>query len=285
MRKLKNVLETKASRHHSEFREFKAVTPFVGMIEVRSPRLLIFQPELIKDVLIRKFRHFHDNEFGDTIDKKADPLFGRNPFFLKGEEWKEKRAEISPAFTTSRMRALFPVIQDVQGRMVEYISDHSTSTEGFDARELCAKFSTDVVANAIFGVEGESFTKENSEVREMGRRLLSQRATFIFKMFLVSALPFLKTFFSMKFTTEEIEKFFVDLIEQALKYREEKKVQREDFLDFMLQLKKKRGIQAIDMTAHTITFFTDGFDTSSIAMAHVLYEVNKHLCSSLELSS
>lgn len=234
---------------------------------------MIFQPELIKDVLIRKFRNFHDNEFGDTIDKKADPLFARNPFFLQGEEWKEKRAEISPAFTTSRLKALFPVIDDVQGRMVKYIKDMSSSSEGFDARELCAKFSTDVVSNAIFGVDGESFTKENPEIREMGRRLLGQRATFIFKMFLVSALPVLKRFFNMKFTTEDIENFFVDLIEQALKYREEKSIQREDFLDYMLQLKKKRGIQSIDMTAHTITFFTDGFDTSSIAMAHVLYEV------------
>lgn len=27
----------------------------------------------------------------------------RNPFMLEGDEWKEKRAEISPAFTSSRV--------------------------------------------------------------------------------------------------------------------------------------------------------------------------------------
>lgn len=264
----------KLDRYQYKFSEFKPVAPFVGIIQVRSPRLLIFQPELVKDVLIRKFKHFHDNEFGDTIDKKADPLFARNPFFLQGEEWKEKRAEISPAFSPSRLKALFPVIVDVQGRMVKYIKEKSSAADGFDARELCAQFSTDVVANAIFGVDGESFTKENPEIREMGRRLLSQRATFIFKMFLVSAMPILKRFINMKFTTEEIENFFVDLVEQALKYREKNKIQREDFLNFLLQLQKKRDIKSIDMTAHTITFLTDGFDTSSIAMSHALYEVS-----------
>lgn len=77
----------------------------------------------------------------------------------------------------------------------------------------------------------------------------------------------------MKFTTTEIETFFVDLIEQALKYREDNKIQREDFLDYLMQLKKKKGIESMDMTSHSITFFTDGFDTSAIAMAHALFEV------------
>lgn len=39
------------------------------------------------------------------IDKDSDPIFGRNPFLLKGEEWKEKRAEITPAFTSLRVSA------------------------------------------------------------------------------------------------------------------------------------------------------------------------------------
>lgn len=38
-------------------------------------------------------------------DKKKDPIFARNPFMLRGEEWKEKRAEITPAFTPSRVSA------------------------------------------------------------------------------------------------------------------------------------------------------------------------------------
>lgn len=36
-------------------------------------------------------------------DKETDPIFSRNPFMLKGEEWKEKRAEITPAFTNTKV--------------------------------------------------------------------------------------------------------------------------------------------------------------------------------------
>jgi cytochrome P450 len=57
----------------------------------------------VKDVLIRNFKNFSANDFGDFIDKESDPIFGRNPFMLSGNEWKEKRAEITPAFTLSRV--------------------------------------------------------------------------------------------------------------------------------------------------------------------------------------
>lgn len=37
------------------------------------------------------------------INKDSDPIAGRDPFFLKGKEWKETRNEISPAFSNSRV--------------------------------------------------------------------------------------------------------------------------------------------------------------------------------------
>ena len=207
------------------------------------------------------------------FNKDADPLLARNPFLLRGDEWKEKRAEITPAFTTSRLKAMYPLIEDVQGRMIKYIEEHIITRDPLEARELCAKFTTDVVSNAIFGVDAESFTKDKAEIREMGRKLMAPSGLLILKMFLVAGIPILKKVISMRFIKEDIEKFFIDLMKQALQYRKDNNVQREDFLDFLIQLRKKKGIQEIEMAAHTISFFTDGFETSSIAIAHVLYEV------------
>lgn len=227
----------------------------------------------MKDVLIRNFKNFHDNEFGNMMDKETDPLFARNPFLLTGDEWKEKRAEITPAFTASRLKALYPLIDDVQARMVNYVHQQLKLKEPLEARELCAKFTIDVVSNAIFGIDAQSFTKENPEIREMGRKLLAPSGVFVFKMFAISALPILKRFLNMRFTAPDVEKFFINLMDQALRYREDNNVQREDFLDYLIQLRNKKDIKNIDMAAHTISFFTDGFETSSIAIAHVLYEV------------
>lgn len=233
---------------------------------------MLIEPEVVKDVLIRKFNVFRNNPFTDMIDPKNDPLFAQNPFFLKDDEWKEKRAEITPAFTTNRLKVLYPLIQDVLLRMVKHIEDNKD--EIFDARELCAKYTVDVVSTCIFGIDAQSFTTEKPEIREMGRKLLAPATSTFAKIFLVTAFPFLKKVIKIQFTAFEVQQFFVDLMKQTLKYREENKVQREDFLDHVIQLRKKKNLDEIAMASHTISFFTDGFETSSIAIAHAIYEVN-----------
>lgn len=76
----------------------------MGIFSNRSPSIFVASPALAKDVLIKDFKNFHDNEFGGFTDKDTDPILSRNPFLLNGEEWKEKRSEVTPAFTTSRVR-------------------------------------------------------------------------------------------------------------------------------------------------------------------------------------
>lgn len=49
------------------FSEFKGKIPFVGIIQIRKPHLLVLEPELVKTVMIRNFKNFHDNEFGEMV--------------------------------------------------------------------------------------------------------------------------------------------------------------------------------------------------------------------------
>lgn len=49
------------------------------------------------------FQKFAHNDIGSVIDQDIDPILGSNPFFLNGDEWKVRRAEITPAFTASRV--------------------------------------------------------------------------------------------------------------------------------------------------------------------------------------
>lgn len=225
--------------------------------------------------MTRYFKSFHDNEFSKMIDPKKDPLFARNPFMLTGEEWKEKRAEITPAFTNNRLKVLYPLIQDVQFRMSKYINTelNNETKEPFDVREICAKYTTDVVSSCIYGADAGSFTEKDPEIRAMGRKLMEPSGTFMFLMFIASAVPILRKVINLRFVPLEVQDFFVNLMEQALLYRKENNVVREDYLDYLIELKKKKNISDLDMAAHTISFITDGFETSSLAICQALYEV------------
>ena len=77
----------------------------VGIYRGTSPVLLLRDPELIKEVTTKSFSSFHDNDV--DILKENDPIFGRNPFALKGEEWKVVRGQLTPGFTSGKVVLLF----------------------------------------------------------------------------------------------------------------------------------------------------------------------------------
>lgn len=49
------------------YNQFKGKASVVGAFEMKSPKLMIMDPELIKCVFIKNFKNFHDNEFSKMV--------------------------------------------------------------------------------------------------------------------------------------------------------------------------------------------------------------------------
>jgi cytochrome P450 family 6/cytochrome P450 family 28 len=97
----------------------------VGLFSGTTPQLMLLDPVLVKEVLLKNFKSFTDNEFAGFVDEKSDPLIARNPFTLTGEAWRTRRNEISPAFTGTRVNCsdYFKI-----NFLVLFFSDPSPST-------------------------------------------------------------------------------------------------------------------------------------------------------------
>jgi cytochrome P450 len=78
----------------------------IGMYRATTPILLVRDPEMVKEVTVKSFSSFHDNDI--DVDKNVDGIFGRNPLVLKGQEWKMVRAQLTPAFTSGKVSRKFP---------------------------------------------------------------------------------------------------------------------------------------------------------------------------------
>lgn len=48
---------------------------------------------------------------------------------------------------------------------------------------------------------------------------------------------------------------------------------RDDFMQFLLQLREKKQLSLMHVTAHTTTFFLDGYETTSIVIGHALHQL------------
>ncbi|XP_037034921.1 probable cytochrome P450 28a5 isoform X1 [Bradysia coprophila] len=137
--------------------------------------------------------------------------------------------------------------------------------------QLAAKYAVDVVASCIYGVDSKAFSDEESDIRKAGSTIFEPDAKFIIYFLLVFMFPFIAKIYRMPFVTKGTQDFFTKLKEDAIRLREEQKIERNDYLNYLLQLKKKKNLPDIDVVAHTTTFLLYGFETSSITISHMLY--------------
>ncbi|XP_058061357.1 probable cytochrome P450 28a5 [Anopheles bellator] len=250
--------------------------PVIGYFSIRTPQLLVKDPELIKEVLSKSFHNFAANEFSDTVDEKSDPLLARNPFSLSGEKWKNRRAEITPAFTNNRIKSLVQLMDEVCQNMTKYVvaqTDSITGVAKLDTKELTAKYTTDVVASCIFAIDAQSFEKEKPEIREMGRSIMN--FSFVVQLVLLTTtfIPSIKKFYKFTFIPKDTEAFFIRIMRDAIRYRRDNKINRTDYLDYLLNLQDRKQITDIDIAGHGVSFFADGFETSSLALTYCLYDL------------
>lgn len=67
MQKNKRQIMKKLLRKQFNCSEFKSKTPFVGFYNFTTPYLLVIDPELAKQIMIKDFKHFRNNEFGSLV--------------------------------------------------------------------------------------------------------------------------------------------------------------------------------------------------------------------------
>jgi hypothetical protein len=80
----------------------------VGIFSFDKPSLLIRVPELVKNILVKKFNTFIDRII--SVEGKFDPLFGNSLPLLKGQIWRHLRTHLTPVFTSRKMKMMFYLV-------------------------------------------------------------------------------------------------------------------------------------------------------------------------------
>lgn len=74
---------------YTYFSKYKDTDDVVGVINTRSPQLMVLTPEYARAVYVTEFRRFHDNEmsrFVSTVLSKERLLYGKYIFFLPKDQ-------------------------------------------------------------------------------------------------------------------------------------------------------------------------------------------------------
>lgn len=262
----------------------------LGIYATLRPSLLIRDPKIIRDILIKDFQSFWHRGF--HYDDSIDPLAG-NMFSQSGEKWKINRTNLSPTFTSGKLKAMFNTIVESGSSLEKYISEYAASGQEIEVREIFAQFTTNVIASVAFGIEIDCLKEPENVFRKFGGRFFEPnlRNAFRFNMSFMS--PFLTKLFGIRFTDKDVTDFMLETIRQNLEYREKNNVFRKDFFQLLIQLRnlgtvqddgdwatkttdKEKTMTLGDITAQAYLFFIAGYESTSTTMSFCLYELAKN---------
>ncbi|ENN70423.1 hypothetical protein YQE_12928, partial [Dendroctonus ponderosae] len=141
-------------------------------------------------------------------------------------------------------------------------------------------FTTDVIGSVAFGVDCNSFSKEESDFRKYGKLFFRPNLLDYIRLLFLKSFPDLARKLRLKLGNTRRTKFFSDMVKQTIDHRTQFKVTRPDFLQLLINMNLendgKETLSFDQIVANTILFFVAGFDTSSTAMNFALFELARN---------
>ncbi|XP_037935752.1 probable cytochrome P450 28d1 [Teleopsis dalmanni] len=254
------------------YRKYKNDENYVSVFLMRAPQLMILDPALVHEVFVTAFKHFHDNDVARLVDTKKDPLIANNPFIATGHAWKEQRSLVSPGMTGTRIKVAYSVMQKVCNSFCDYIEKEikMMHKDGINGKELSLRFTAENVCDSVLGINARSFTNDRIPVAENVKVFAENNTIFLIYSIFAGLFPSAINFYKAKFFPKHCEEFFINLMKQAFKMRQENKTDRQDFLNHLLSMSEKKELNYIELASHTMTFLIDGLDTTATAISHCL---------------
>ncbi|KAK5644030.1 hypothetical protein RI129_007875 [Pyrocoelia pectoralis] len=273
----------------------------IGFYTFLQPMLMIRDLELIKQITVKDFDSFSDHN--TPVLPSVDKLWSKNLFSLTSDRgWNGVRATVSPAFTGSKMRKMFVLMQDCSEQFVTYLK----IKEGMitmEMKESFSRYGTDVIGSTAFGITCNSLKEQNNEFYLMGKELTDLSGLKGLKLAVYSTSSTLAKLFSVKVVSDKVGKFFSHVIEQNLQERRNNQIVRHDMIHMLMKAQKgeiqqdneqtldtgfptvqehntlnttrksKIIITDEDITAHATGFFFAGFETTSTLLSYLMYEL------------
>lgn len=250
--------------------------PMIGIFARRKPILIVQDPDIIKDVLIKDFSKFANRGF--MRHEIAEPL-SQHLFALEAERWRPLRTQLSPVFTSGKLKGTFALILDCATHLEKYLNTLVQKGEPIEIRELTAQYTTDVIGSCVFGIDMNSLSDQESKFRQVGRDIFATNFKALVRIRIKEIMPFFYDLIGYVMSVDKGMTFIKDVTIDTIEYRKKNNIFRPDFINTLMELRnhpeRVSDIQLTDtiLAAQAYVFFAAGFETSSTTIANTLYEL------------
>ncbi|EDW58667.1 probable cytochrome P450 6d5 [Drosophila virilis] len=265
--------------------------PFLGIYLTLRPALLVRDAQLVHDMMVKDFASFHDR--GVYVDEKHDPL-SANLFSMEGKSWKTMRTKLTPSFTSGKLKGMFGTAEDVADKMLAHLNAkiQQSGTVEIDVKNLMSCFVIDIIASTIFGLDVDSFSQPDNDLRRISKAVTQNTAKNILRGTTSFLYPGVEKIFNrLGWKLDGVEDMR-QLVHHTISMREKSKVERRDLMQLLLQLRNTGEVSKDDsiwsakatvdtfkalskdnVAAQLFLFFVAGYETTASTAAFTLYEL------------
>lgn len=265
------------------YNETRGKDVIAGFYTLFSPSLVVTDLEIVKHITVKDFNNFVDR--GVFVNEEDEPLTG-NLFGIGGEKWRFLRNKLSPTFTSGKIKLMFDQISSKGENFVQAVEKGSKSGS-IDMKDISNRFTLDVVSSCAFGMEANTLKNENPDLLNVFKEVFGENGPSTLYFFFMFAFPNFSKKINLRQFNKKVTDFFFEVIGSSIRQREEGQVERNDFLNMLIQLKNKGSIDGEvstetrkltfdEVVAQAFIFFFAGTDTSSTVISYAITELSTH---------
>ncbi|XP_039301754.1 cytochrome P450 6k1-like [Solenopsis invicta] len=262
--------------------KYKACRIF-GMYAFFKPTLIITNPHIMQTVLSTKFKCFQDR--GVFCDEKVDPM-STHLFSMSGQKWRNLRSKLTPYFTLGKIKQSFMIIKESSEELQKNLEGKAQKKDCIDIKDMFERYTMDIIMATAFGIQSNCIKQQNNKFKYWGKQVFGEES--IWKT-LFMFTPNVMKFFSIPFTDRKTSKFFMELFQENVNYRQNNNIIRKDFMNVLIQLMEKgfvnnekdvigdlsdvNKLTIAEAAAQAFGFFLAGYETSATTASYCLYEL------------
>ncbi|XP_075533367.1 cytochrome P450 3A41-like isoform X1 [Dermacentor variabilis] len=272
-----------------------------GIYEGGKPTLMVSDPELVKQVLVKDF-HLLPNRRQRQFD---DTMLSNMMVFAAVERWRRIRPAASPAFSTGKLRKMNSLIQECAKVTCRHLKNAAEKAEDVDVKQFYGHYALDVIATCAFGTKLDSHTDTTNGFVTEARKAFSVKITpkLLFAVLFPDVLRALK----IKVLNDDSFVYFKKVCQGIIGNRQAHSQFHEDFLQLMMEAQKgclqpstegssdtesklfdigseekstatfgAKGMTEDEALAQCVLFFLAGQDTTSSTVAFATYLLAVH---------
>ncbi|CAF1289098.1 unnamed protein product [Rotaria magnacalcarata] len=189
----------------------------VGIHEGTTPTILLADPDLLRNVLIRDSHVFINRR---SIEGVAGP-FDHGLTVLKDDQWKNARSIVSPTFSSAKLKAMYTLMNE---------------TKIFNINQLSGQYTLDTISSCLFGIETNSLKNENATLIRHLKKFFTIDFTNIF-LYILLISPRLAGYLGKKgysILPKDAIDYVSTIVNHVISRRRQHLETRNDFIQMMI---------------------------------------------------